>query len=1046
MQNHNVQTSSKKSISLNNILNKFGKSKKNTNSAITLFFNTLLSNLKSNEVTKQSGAVPLLSKSSAQIKNNVIDINKTPTFDFSLLSDNLDATDHKDINLLSLAFTSQNTPDIVNKDEFGKISNENFNNRTSSFKQQVSDINTGSTFESFITKLTDISKGSSDQTKLVTKLLAEPVSVQKTVYTILKEISKLANAQNPQAKHVDQSELKEIPVKGLTHKNVTTDILDKPNGVLKNLKAIRKENEDSKELFIGKESIKNKIIIELKSNSVTIKAHKSLKKQLSKASHYLKHFVRNNFVETENNAVLNTKHTRKGSSGETSEKTVLVNKIKKTSLGKSINNAQSTSKVAKIVQKKGHKIEEISVKNKISVKNDSELLKPEKVVQKDFNRGKSELITGVNRKTIGNATTKVIDIKGQKDKNILNKISFSQKTGSEQTKPKHTVEKSSVGKRSKLENHINKTFDSKEEIVKTSTKRKDPVFIQIKTSKQTNFVKSAPELVVHNDPGEEKKKLGKKISNSTKKQIATKIIHESEFKKETLSIKEDDFVKDNSRTVKSKLHVQKNSTVVKKEVSKLSKEQNEVKISSPKELLNREVPIKETVLENVDSKLFKPEKTINNLNNNGKATIEHEKSNPILKNVEAKNEALKTSTFKIEDAGKNVSGLTEENKKSSGSIKNLAGANIKNQPEKVNIEIPPSIIADRPVENKKIDFNVNKNLKIKFVYTNDQLNDTVKPTVVKPLQKRVGKIVLPDIADKKFTINEVFKLGSVSTEIIENFKFKHAKSVPELPHLVNDLVAPKVNGVIKKTEKTNNNKIKNTFSNKADEPIKTSDVKNEKVDKSFINKGFSKASLQAGFPSEQILNKFDLTKVDGPEFESSNQIKEVIKNEVASAPSLEDLTVATNNQATKIITGVIPKMVTPVKYLSGIIPKFYDSANNTFTQSQVVVDGGEMGKLDIRLNKNSTTQSILILVENDTIKTEIARILPHLTENLQSKGLQVSAVNIDVGQSWNKNNKRQNGRDNTKTNYSQTPEGTNDQDTTINSKRYYGYNTMDIIA
>lgn len=139
------------------------------------------------------------------------------------------------------------------------------------------------------------------------------------------------------------------------------------------------------------------------------------------------------------------------------------------------------------------------------------------------------------------------------------------------------------------------------------------------------------------------------------------------------------------------------------------------------------------------------------------------------------------------------------------------------------------------------------------------------------------------------------------------------------------------------------------------------------------------------------------------------------------------------------------KPVIPLKELPALIQKYYDSQNQVFTQSQVVVDGGEIGKLEIRMNESAKNRTIVILVENESAKAEMQRLAPMIAESLNSKGVPVQAVNIDIGNPNSKNEKRNNSKNNPQSRLAaENMEGQHEQNTTVKQKRYYGYNSMDI--
>lgn len=143
----------------------------------------------------------------------------------------------------------------------------------------------------------------------------------------------------------------------------------------------------------------------------------------------------------------------------------------------------------------------------------------------------------------------------------------------------------------------------------------------------------------------------------------------------------------------------------------------------------------------------------------------------------------------------------------------------------------------------------------------------------------------------------------------------------------------------------------------------------------------------------------------------------------------------------------MPKKAAPVRYLSSIINSYYNAKTTRFSKSNIVVDAGKMGALDIQLKKEKSAQTITIVVENEAAKNELIKLVPQITENLNARGMNLNNVQVDVGQSGNKFAKKEdskNGEQGKKLKQGGVAEG--EQQTQKQNSVFYGYNSMDIIA
>ena len=916
MQNSGIQVTSKKITSLNILFNKLGKSKSsNPSSGFTAFFSSLVSNLKSVDVEKVSVAGSLLNKSVSLNQNKTIKTSDTLLLDFPLLSGSFESEDNKDISLINKVFFGINMPDLINQTGWAKTNQTGLVGDTPKGKNSDLEIKTGSTLKSFLKTIENISAIRPGETKIISKLLKESVAVQKAVYTIIKEISKLSSEQNAVIKGVGFAVSKEKA--GDLHVDQPKKINRRkiPAEARVTLKSGKKEKVEGKEIYIGRKTANNKVLIELKNNSVTITAHKGLKTQLGKAASYLKNFVRSDFNTPGTEGVKKIQPTQNIIPNKVSAKVFKAENIERSPLKNILGQVSKGFKEAKVVHVKGQKSNDVPGGKEILKKPDATLFKPKQVEKPFLINDKSKINNEFEK-------VKIIHVKGQKSSDAPGEKEILKKPDATLFKPKHVEKPFLINDKSKIDKELGKIK-----------------IVHVKGQKNSDVI----------------------VEKTIQGKIETNLFTANELKKNPL------------RT----------------DVSRVSQSQGKSKSAFIK----------------------------------------------VQNNTRAVKPALSEGITETK-----TSAVGEDKKYVPGSLKNLFVENKKPMFEATNIKAP--LPDDAPIKKDQLDFNVNKNIKIKFVFTNEAIKDTQKLDVVQHSQKQ-EKSTLQEFQNKNFTLNEILKKGMLSSEIKKQVILNPMKSVIDRPHLISDLTTLKVKNTFKKKGIANPEKMENKSFIKMDETVAETDIHAKKV----AAKGPAKINTQLGFPGEPVLNKRDMPQSKEPDALDISKLKKTIQNnEMGSAFNTDQASINPGNQPVKIITGALPKMVAPAKYLSGIIHKYYDSATQNFTQSQIIVDGGEMGKLDIRLNKNSAVQTIVILVENETIKTELARILPHLAENLQGKGVQVNSVYIEVGQSWNKNNKRQNERNNEKTRYSQTKEGSNDKDAIINLKRFYGYNTMDIIA
>ncbi len=161
------------------------------------------------------------------------------------------------------------------------------------------------------------------------------------------------------------------------------------------------------------------------------------------------------------------------------------------------------------------------------------------------------------------------------------------------------------------------------------------------------------------------------------------------------------------------------------------------------------------------------------------------------------------------------------------------------------------------------------------------------------------------------------------------------------------------------------------------------------------------------------------------------------------------LEVNTNKKVENIQTAVKTANSVDMKEVIYKIERMISHASiNKINNSVFTIDGKELGKLEIHVKQNNKEEQGVILVENEIVKAQLQKHIPDIQENLQQKGVEILAVNVEVNdRNENKfyRNKHKKSRNNKILN-----EMSNQQINSIEMKsittKNYGYNTMELLA
>jgi len=139
------------------------------------------------------------------------------------------------------------------------------------------------------------------------------------------------------------------------------------------------------------------------------------------------------------------------------------------------------------------------------------------------------------------------------------------------------------------------------------------------------------------------------------------------------------------------------------------------------------------------------------------------------------------------------------------------------------------------------------------------------------------------------------------------------------------------------------------------------------------------------------------------------------------------------------------QMAQTVQKLVEVIETYNAQRRNLVQEARLLVETDTLGDMEVRV-RNGRQATLVMIVENDAAKQEVARMLPQLSESLTGKGLTFSSIQVDVGQSQERDKNKANGRSTGKNRVEQTEEEGHDVKQQQPGQKRYGYNTMEVIA
>jgi len=123
------------------------------------------------------------------------------------------------------------------------------------------------------------------------------------------------------------------------------------------------------------------------------------------------------------------------------------------------------------------------------------------------------------------------------------------------------------------------------------------------------------------------------------------------------------------------------------------------------------------------------------------------------------------------------------------------------------------------------------------------------------------------------------------------------------------------------------------------------------------------------------------------------------------------------------------------------------SVGGNLRKIRFMVDGGDLGTMDVEFQQESSKDQLTIYVENEHSRFDLLKIIPQIETNLSTRGFDFSKVDVEVQDHRNNQAPSQETSNNgTGRQTGEHSEAQPDQGERTIQKRNYGYNTMEVLG
>jgi|GEM_PF-6381954 len=142
-----------------------------------------------------------------------------------------------------------------------------------------------------------------------------------------------------------------------------------------------------------------------------------------------------------------------------------------------------------------------------------------------------------------------------------------------------------------------------------------------------------------------------------------------------------------------------------------------------------------------------------------------------------------------------------------------------------------------------------------------------------------------------------------------------------------------------------------------------------------------------------------------------------------------------------------PKPASHPPLVDRILQFIVTNHNGKINQAVLKINSAVLGKMEIHFKEVAKNKEVTLLVENETAKSEIERLLPRINEALQQRGIDLNSLKVDLYNYSQKKEQEHHKADkplNTlHTNQEEVPDEPKKSTVKV---RHYGYNTIEVIA
>ena len=275
-------------------------------------------------------------------------------------------------------------------------------------------------------------------------------------------------------------------------------------------------------------------------------------------------------------------------------------------------------------------------------------------------------------------------------------------------------------------------------------------------------------------------------------------------------------------------------------------------------------------------------------------------------------------------------------------------------------------------------------------------------------------------------VNKVVKTGEGESEKSKFTKLKFSKNLKDTKGLVSSIKNLKGH-LLNKTSQNKScsvNKVQSTVKNYYNDKYFEGDIGSTEDNQKFF---IHKKHFYSGDEISTVGTHKNISRTT--RFIPFSELQQVELNDSISHEAITG-------------TGFLPAMV--VQKITQII---FQSHEKQISEMSFIIDGKQLGSLEIKFTQDSIGNQATIIVESETIRNLIEKVLPIINENLSQKGMALNSLEVQVGDfGKSKMQDEKHKRYSEKYRASNIKDEIEDKINQIIAIRDYGYNTIEVLA